>query len=261
MSELIVQQLAIGYSRPLVQALDFVLKPGEAIAVLGPNGSGKTTLFRTLLRLVRPLRGQVLVGTTALSHLLPEEIARQIAYVPQHSGASLGLSVLEVVEMARTPHLAWYAQPRARDRAIALAALAEFGIADFAERPLDELSGGERQLVLIARALAAEAPIILMDEPTANLDFGNQFNLLDEIAKLKARGLAVMFTTHAPDHALRIADRTLTLNRDGVAEIGPTSEILTAARLSKLYSMPIVLVPHTGGVLTVVERAGATRQT
>jgi iron complex transport system ATP-binding protein len=257
MTSLVVEKLTIGFTRPLVRDLSFTLAAGEAIAVLGKNGSGKTTLFRTLLGLVTPLRGNVRADATPVSQLTPEAIARVIAYVPQTNSAALGLSVIEVVEMARAPHLAWYARPRARDREIAMNALAELNMADFAERPIDQLSGGERQLVLIARALAAEAPIILMDEPTANLDFGNQFTLLDEIAKLKARGLAVMFTTHAPDHALRIADRTLTLNRDGVAEIGPTADILTAARLSALYDMPIALVPHANGVITTVERTEA----
>jgi iron complex transport system ATP-binding protein len=261
MTTLAAEKLTIGFAEPLVRELSFTLAAGEAIAVLGQNGSGKTTLFRTLLGLVAPLRGEVRLAARPVSQLTPEAIARSIAYVPQTNSAALGLRVIEVVEMARTPHLAWYARPNAHDRHIALQALAELNIADFAERPIDQLSGGERQLVLIARALAAEAPIILMDEPTANLDFGNQFTLLDEIAKLKARGLAVMFTTHAPDHALRIADRTLTLKRDGVAEIGPTADILTAARLSSLYDMPIALVPHTGGVLTAVERFGTTRQT
>jgi iron complex transport system ATP-binding protein len=260
-------QLAIGYGgKPLVSGISFNLTPGEAIAVLGRNGSGKTTLFRTLLGLLPGIAGSVQLGDRAVHALSPAELARLIAFVPQSVSPTLGLTVLEAVEMARAPHLAWYAAPRAHDRSIALAALAELGMARFAHRPLDELSSGEKQLAMIARALAAEAPVILMDEPTANLDFGNQYLLLDEIAKLKSRGLAVMFTTHAPDHALRIADRTLTLARDGHATIGDTATILTAESLGALYEMPIALITTASGAAGVIPavpaiQVGATTRT
>jgi iron complex transport system ATP-binding protein len=245
---LAAQNLGIGYAeRVLALNISFTLAQGEVIAILGPNGSGKTTLFRTLLGLTPALHGNPMLGGQVISHLAPSIIARAVAYVPQVSASFANFSVIEVVLMARAPHLAWYASPAAADHAIAENALDELNISDFAEREFTELSGGERQLVMIARALASEAKILLMDEPTASLDFGNQFLLLDEIAKLKARGVAVIFTTHHPDHALRIADRTLTIARDGAVQIGATSAVLNATSLSALYGIDIDLINSSHG--------------
>lgn len=248
-----IQNLAIGYAqRPLASNISFTLKAGEAIAVLGPNGCGKTTLFRTLLGLLPRLQGAIQLDTKSIGDLSATEIARNIAYVPQVSSSFFNFSVIEVVAMARTPHLAWYAQPGVPDRQIAASALAELGMADFAGRPFDELSGGERQLVLIARALAAEAPIILLDEPTASLDFGNQFLILDEITRLTSRGRAVLFTTHNPDHALRIAERTLAMSRSGHIDCGATAAILNSKSLTALYGIDVQLIPGPNGPITTV---------
>jgi iron complex transport system ATP-binding protein len=249
------QNLSIGYAtRLLASNISFTLHDGEVIAILGPNGSGKTTLFRTLLGLTPTLAGTTLLSRRAISELTPSATARMVAYVPQVPASFANFSVIEVVQMARAPHLAWYASPGAKDRAIAANALAELNIGDFAEREFIELSGGERQLVMIARALASEAKILLMDEPTASLDFGNQFLILDEIAKLKARGVAVIFTTHHPDHALRIADRTLTIARDGQVQIGVTKTLLNAHSLTALYGIGIDLIASDHGPVISVAR-------
>lgn len=246
--KLTAQNLGIGYAtRVLASDISFTLAEGEVIAILGPNGSGKTTLFRTLLGLLSPLKGAVLLDDHVIGVLAPSAIARAVAYVPQVPANFANFSVIEIVQMARAPHLAWYASPGAKDRAIAENALAELNILDFAEREFTELSGGERQLVMIARALASEAKILLMDEPTASLDFSNQFLILDEIAKLKARCVAVIFTTHHPDHALRIADRTLTITRDGNVQIGATGTVLNAASLTALYGIDIDLINSRHG--------------
>jgi iron complex transport system ATP-binding protein len=249
------QSLSIGYGeRTLAANITFTLDDGEVIAILGPNGSGKTTLFRTLLGLTPALRGATLLDERAISELTPSAIARSVAYVPQVSASFANFSVIEIVQMARAPHLAWYASPGAKDRAIAENALAELNILDYAEREFTELSGGERQLTMIARALASEAKILLMDEPTASLDFGNQFLILDEIARLKARGVAVIFTTHHPDHALRIADRTLTIARDGQVQIGATQALLNADSLTSLYGIGIDLITSNHGPIISVAR-------
>lgn len=249
---LATKNLGIGYAeRVLASNISFTLAPGEVIAILGPNGSGKTTLFRTLLGLTPALHGTISLDGRLIAELAPNIIARTLAYVPQVSPSFANFSVMEVVLMARAPHLAWYASPGVKDRTIAENALAELNIGDFADREFNELSGGERQLTMIARALASEAKILLMDEPTASLDFGNQFLLLDEIAKLKARGVAVIFTTHHPDHALRIADRTLTMARDGTVQIGATDTVLNAATLTALYGIDIDLInsPYGPGIV------------
>lgn len=246
-------QLSIGYSRRTVAVeISLALHAGEAVAVLGPNGCGKTTLFRTLLGLMPSLAGEVWLGEKNITLLTPAQIARSVAYVPQITGGFFNFSVIEIVEMARTPHLAWYAKPGPRDHQIAQAALDELGIASFANREFNQLSGGEQQLVLIARALAAEAPIVLLDEPTASLDFGNQFLILDEIKKLTARGRAVLFTTHNPDHALRIAQQTLTISRDGCVAVGATNDILNSQSLAALYGVNVELIACPQGLMAAV---------
>ena len=242
------RDLTIGYPRRTLAAhISFSLNAGEAVAILGPNGSGKTTLFRTLLGLLPALAGEVLLNDTPMGSLKPGAIARHIAYVPQAASGFFNFSVIEVVEMARAAHLAWYAQPGIKDHAIAQHALAELNIAHFANREFAELSGGERQLVMIARALASEARILLLDEPTASLDYGNQFLILDEIARLKTRGVAILFTTHDPNQALRIAERTLTISRAGAIDIGATRTVLTRDSLATLYDINVQLVPDMGG--------------
>ena len=250
---LATRDLTIGYPRRKLAAnISFVLNKGEAVAILGPNGSGKTTLFRTLLGLLPARAGEVVLNDKSIATLSPAEIARSIAYVPQAATGFFNFSVIEVVEMGRAAHLAWYAQPAAKDRAIAERALAELNIAAFANREFAELSGGERQLVMIARALASEAPIILLDEPTASLDFGNQFLILDELARLKQRGVSVLFTTHNPDQALRIADRTLTISREGVINIGATRAVVTRDSLAALYAIDVQLMPGPDGQMIAV---------
>jgi iron complex transport system ATP-binding protein len=245
---LAARELAIGYPRrELAKDISFTLNAGEAIAILGPNGSGKTTLFRTLLGLLPARAGEVTLNGRPIAALGPAKIARAMAHVPQATTGFFNFSVIEVVEMARAAHLRWYAQPGAKDRAIAEQALCDLNIADFAGREFAELSGGERQLVMIARALAAEAPILLLDEPTASLDYGNQFMILDEIARLKLRGATILFTTHDPNQAMRIADRTLTISREGRVQMGATREVLTRDSLASLYGIDVQLTSGPSG--------------
>lgn len=252
---LATDQLTIGYAARIVaNHISLQLNPGEAVAVLGPNGSGKTTLFRTLLGLLPALQGEVRLNSRLLDALTPAEIARDVAYVPQVSAGFFNFSVIEVVEMARVPHLAWYAKPGAFDRKISEQALDELGMSAFVNRMFSSLSGGEQQLVLIARALAAEASTILLDEPTASLDFGNQFLILDAIAKLTGSGRSVLFTTHNPEHALRTAKRTLTMSRDGKVEIGATDIILNSESLASLYGIHIQLFDGPNGRMIAVSK-------
>ena len=242
--------LAFGYpGRTIGAGLGLALDEGEVLAVLGPNGSGKTTLFRTLLGLLDARGGSVSIGGRPLTDLGRAEIARAIAYVPQASSAYFDFSVLEMVTMGRTAHLGAFAQPGQRDRALASEALARLGISALAERSIAEVSGGERQLALIARALVTEAKAIVLDEPTANLDFGNQARVLAEIGRLRDDGIAVLLCTHDPDHALEIADRALLLREGKVLAQGPTATVLTGENLSALYGLPVKVMRIAGGGL------------
>src|SRR6476469_8047735 len=242
------RKLSIGYPDRLVGTdLDVALQKGEVLALLGPNGGGKTTLLKTLLGLIAPKAGAVQCGGRDLSHYAVRERARILAYVPQSHVATFAFTVEAVVLMGRTAHGTLFSRPGAHDLAVALAMLERVGIAHLAERPYTMISGGERQLVLLARALAQEPQFIVLDEPTANLDFGNQGKVMREIRALSASGLGVLFTTHDPNHALRAADRAYLL-RDGrrLGE-GPVKQILTREQLEVLYGAPVHMIADETG--------------
>jgi iron complex transport system ATP-binding protein len=234
------KNLTIGYSDRVVgRALDVTLAQGEVLALLGPNGGGKTTLLKTLLGILRPLGGETQIDGRSLAAYSIRERARRIAYVPQSHVPTFAFTVETVVLMGRTAHGNLFSRPSAHDRAIAARALDEFGIAQLAQRPYTMISGGERQLVLLARALAQEPQFIVLDEPTASLDFGNQGKVMREIRALAASGHGVLFTTHDPNHALRAADRAFLL-RDGerIAE-GAVGAVLNREQLEELYRAPV----------------------
>ena len=225
MSTLVVNNLSIGYRhRTLATSISFVVKSGQALAILGPNGAGKTTLFRTLLGLLDPITGMASIDTQRTDQMPASELAKRIAYVPQNAATLFSLNVVEVVEMARAPHLPWYATPSLADRDLAMQALTQLGIARLADREFSTLSGGERQLVLIARALTSGAQCLLLDEPTASLDFGNRLLIEAELRRLKASGVALIFTTHDPQQARHVSsdldDKTLTISSDGTVAFG-----------------------------------------
>ena len=232
--------LTIGYSDRVVgRGLDVALAQGEVLALLGPNGGGKTTLLKTLLGILKPQAGEVAIAGRSLAGISIRERARLIAYVPQVHVPTFAFTVESVVLMGRTAHGNLFSRPTAKDREVAQRALVRFGIDHLGERPYTMISGGERQLVLLARALAQEPQFIVLDEPTASLDFGNQGKVMREIRALAGSGHGVLFTTHDPNHALRAADRAYLL-RDGerIAE-GPAHDVLTRAQLEALYGAPV----------------------
>lgn len=237
--------LAIGYGRDRVvgRDLDVGVGTGEVLALLGPNGGGKTTLLKTLLGLIPPLAGEVRLDGRNLGTVGPPERARAIAYVPQVHAGTFAFPVEEIVLMGRTAHAGLLSRPSARDGAIARAALQRLGILHLADRPYTLISGGERQLALVARALAQEPRLVVLDEPTASLDFGNQGKVMRVIRSLADdTGLGVIFTTHDPNHALRYADRAMLIGAGRCAGIGPIATMLTGARLSQVYDAEIIEV-------------------
>jgi iron complex transport system ATP-binding protein len=246
--------LSFGFpARVVGRELDLDLADGEALCVLGPNGAGKTTLFRTLLGLIPPLGGRVSIDGRSIAELSRPDIARAVTYVPQSSPMAFDFTLLEIVVMGRSAHHGAFASPARRDIDAAGGALERLGIGALAHRPFGEVSGGERQLALIARALASEARSIVMDEPTANLDFGNQARVLEEVARLKHAGIGVLLCTHDPAHAFRIADRVLLLEGGRALAQGPAEDVLTAPNLTRLYRVPVEIVD--GGVRAMIGRA------
>ena len=198
--------LDFGYpGKPVGRGVSLTVGPGEVLCLLGPNGAGKTTLFRTLLGLVPPQGGLMLLDGKPLSSWSRPAIARRIAYVPQAQAMAFAHTVQDIVLMGRTAHLGPFARPGPRDLATARDAMGMMGIINLADSDYTNLSGWQRQLALIARALAQAAPLLVMDEPTASLDFGNQALVLQHIARLRASGLGIVLSTHHPEHAFDCA--------------------------------------------------------
>ncbi|MDE2380347.1 ABC transporter ATP-binding protein [Bradyrhizobium sp.] len=232
--------LSIGYRDRLVgSALGVRLAAGEVLALLGPNGGGKTTLLKTLIGLLRPKAGEVRLGDRPLDDYSSRERARLIAYVPQSHAATFAFTVETMVLMGRTAHGGLFSRPTVADRAVAARMLERFGIAHLAERPCTMISGGERQLTLLARALAQEPQFVVLDEPTASLDFGNQGRVIRELRALRASGHGVLFTTHDPNHAMAAADRAYLLRQGAEVGEGPVADVLTRERLEALYGARI----------------------
>ena len=236
MSRIETRGLSIGYGGTVVgEGLDLDLAAGEVLCLLGPNGGGKTTLFRTLLGVLPPIAGEVRIAGRPLSSWPRRELARHLGYVPQAHAGLFAFTVEDVVLMGRTARLGRFAAPSVRDREAARTALGRLGIGALAPRVYTRISGGERQLVLIARALAQEAETLILDEPTASLDFGNQLRVLAEIARLRQDGIGILMSTHQPEHAFKVADRIALLASGRIVAQGPTRDTATARRLADLY--------------------------
>lgn len=229
------------------------LSVGEdsAVALLGANGSGKTTLLRILLGLARPSQGEVRLLGRPLGRWPPRALARELAYVPQVHRDAFPFTVRDVVEMGRLPHRPFLGRRSREDGEAAERAMEEMGILQLAARPYTQVSGGERQLALIARALAQGARLLVMDEPTNGLDYGNQVRLLQRITRLAGSGRTVVFSTHHPDHALAAAGRVVMLREGRIAADGPAAATVTPATLRALYGVEVRLVPVDGRPICV----------
>ena len=242
--KLSVENLSFGYGGKIVgNGVSFTLNAGEVLCLLGPNGAGKTTLFKTILGLVAPLGGTIMVDGAAVHRWSRQSLARLFGYVPQAQLDFFPFTVQEVVLMGRTARIGLFGTPSSLDEEIAEQLLRLLGIDNLADQPYPEVSGGERQLTLIARALAQEPQVLVMDEPTASLDFGNQVRVLSEIKTLAGRGIAVILSTHDPDQAFLCAQRVAVLHRGRLAYIGPPQQVITPETLRAVYGVEVEIVP------------------
>jgi iron complex transport system ATP-binding protein len=240
---LVVHRLAFGYDgRKIGEAESLALAPGEVLCLLGPNGGGKSTFLKTVIGLLPPLAGAIRFDGEDTASWPPCRRALAFGYVPQSGAGQFSFTVGEMVLMGRAAHHRPFAAPGEHDHSIATAALETLGIAALADRDWLRLSGGERQLALIARALAQEARILVLDEPTANLDFGNQVWVLAELRRLARQGLGIIFATHHPEQAFACADRVAVLHDGSLEPSGRPAEIITAETMRRVYGIEVEIV-------------------
>ena len=244
-ARLAVEDLSYGYpGRVVGRHISFNVGAGEVLCVLGRNGEGKSTLFKTILGLLPPHAGAVHVDGEPAAGWNPRRRALTFGYVPQSGGGAFPFAVFELVLMGRTAHRGPFAAPSAADREMADEAIATMGIEHLAQREWLRVSGGERQLALIARALAQEPRILVLDEPTASLDFGNQLRVLDAVRSLaETHGLTVLLSTHHPEQAFACADRVAVLAGGELLQIGAPAEVVTAETLRACYAVEVAVLP------------------
>lgn len=226
---------------PVLRDVNFCAHGGEIIALLGPNGVGKTTLMRCLLGFLQPSEGEILIDGRAVSDFSRRDLAREIAYIPQSYSPAFNYTVRDSVLMGVTAKLGTLQSPGKAECEQVMQTLDGLGIAHLAERGSRKISGGERQLMLLARALVQDARVLIMDEPTANLDYGNSFRVMERIVQLGQRGYTVIFSTHEPNQAFRYATRALAMKNGTLLCDGVPGEVLDEALLSALYGVDVAV--------------------
>jgi iron complex transport system ATP-binding protein len=235
-----VRHAACGYGETLVLGgVSLEFESGEVVCLLGPNGVGKTTLFKSIMGFLKLLDGEILLDGKQMAKLSKKYIAQNIGYVPQAHAPPFPFKVLDVVVMGRTAHISPCASPSANDMDLARNTLEELNIGHLRNKAYTEISGGERQLVLIARALVQQPQLLIMDEPTSNLDFGNQVRVLEVIRRLSLKGLGVLMTSHFPDHAFLCCNKVFLLRNKLPILQGSVEEIVTEENLRAAYGVKV----------------------
>jgi len=245
---ILAEGLRFGYGRDeVLRGVDFEANEGEILSIVGPNGCGKTTLIRCLLGLLAPREGRVLLDGRPLTSYGRAELARTVAYVPQNHTPSFPYSVGEMVLMGRTAHIGSLSLPSRGDHSIAEEAMKTVGIDGLAGRPYTRLSGGESRLVLLARAIAQQPRILILDEPTAHLDVKNRLLVLGRIRALtKERRITTLMSLHEPNQALALSDRVLLMRNGSVAGLGEPSEVLSEKNMRDVYGVDGEMIRHKG---------------
>ncbi len=246
-----VQNINFGYDqRDVLKDISFQVNKGEIFFLLGPNGCGKTTLLDCVLGLLRPRNGDIQINGANINGIKPESMARQVAYVPQSHEKTFPYTVRDIVLMGRASYIGLFGSPSEEDMAIVEEALALVGILHLLDRRYTQLSGGEGQLVMIARALAQKTPLIVMDEPTAHLDFKHELVIMETIVDLvKETGLSILMATHFPNHAFYfenndIPTRVTLMNDNRFLRAGSPTEVLSEENLKLIYNINARVVSY-----------------
>ena len=249
------EDLAFSYDegKPVFEDITFSLKPGKLYALMGGNGSGKTTVLRCLAGLLKGYTGTIKINGSSLESLERRDLSRLMSIVPQEHTTIFPYLVKNMVLMGRAPYVDTFATPGRKDRDIAGQAMEEVGILGLSDKLYTKISGGERQLVLIARALTQDTPVMVLDEPTSHLDFRNQILILSHLKRLVCqRGLLAIVAIHDPNHALNFADEVMILNKGRITECGPPEAILNQATIRDVYSVEVEEIRHDGKLRGVI---------
>ena len=238
-----VENGCFGYkNKEILHNINFEIKKGEVVSVLGSNGVGKTTLLKCMMGLLKWKSGVSKLNGTDISHIRSRDFWQNIAYVPQAKGSAFGYSAIDMVTLGRSAHLGTFSQPGKEDIKAAEKAMEDMGIQYLHDKLCNEMSGGELQMVLIARALTIDPELLVLDEPESNLDFKNQLIILETIRSLsEKRGISAVVNTHYPEHALKISDKALVLNRDGTSIFGDAAEVINEDNMKKCFSVRVYI--------------------
>ncbi|RRD52311.1 ABC transporter ATP-binding protein [Campylobacter rectus] len=240
-----IKNLSCGYDgRAVIENFNASLADGDVFCLLGSNGVGKTTTFKTILGFLKPLGGEILADGENVLAMSDKQRAQLISYVPQAHVPPFAFSVFDVVMMSANARLGMFERPSKEDEDVALGALETLKMGDFKDKIYTDLSGGERQMVLIARALAQRSKVILLDEPTANLDFGNQMRVLRRIKELAAHGYIVVMTSHQPEQVFYVDAKVAMLGRDKSYIYGAAKDVVTSENLREIYGTDIRVVKN-----------------
>ena len=224
--------------------LTYEISSENIFCILGPNGIGKSTLLNAIMDLLPLHEGRVLIDGRPVQSYRRAALAKKVAYIPQTYQMTFPYNVLDLVLMGRTPHLNDMNRPSQCDYEKVMEAVTSLGIEDLLDRTCTQLSGGQLQMVMLARAIAQEAEFLLLDEPTSHLDFGKEMETLRMLVKMHRRGVGILFTTHNPNHAFMVCDSVAIMDKGSFTCVGSPEEIVTEENLSRIYGTPVQIVPY-----------------